>query len=68
MNISRIVDELLESVIADFESDGMTIKMPDNVKLELKNEMRQRLWDTIDAVRDDAESDIRGFAFMPEEK
>jgi len=68
MNLSELVDEMVQDSIEHFEEDGMTVTMPDDVKLNLKNEMWQRLYDAVNDIRDDIELDVRAHAVMNDEE
>lgn len=62
MNLQKEIDEILKDVISEFEDDGMTVTMPSDVIQNLKNEMLQRLCDSLNEIRDDIEMDVRNYA------
>lgn len=66
MNIQALIDDMIDTVILNFQEDGMTVTMPEDVRAKLKEEMLERLCNEYNEIRDDIETDVRAFATMPE--
>ena len=60
--MKNYVQDLIDSVILDFQEDGMEVNIPDEVLNKLRDEIMQRMCDALNECRDDIEMDIRAFA------